>query len=294
MNGVLSNKKAIFILVAPGLLLFFFMIGIPVIMSGYYGVTDWKGIGSYQYVGFENFKQILFHDPTFWRSLWNAILLAAATVLIQHPIAIFLSILLTHCGRFEKLFQALLFIPAVISVVVTAKLWANIFHPNFGLLNTFLDSVGLSFLTRDWLADPNIAIWAIILVVMWQGFGYALLLYYAGLQAIPSSLYEAAKLDGANYFQLYTRVVIPLLSPVMRIAIIIAVTSSLKQMEIIFLMTNGGPGGRTEFLGNYLYNTAFSSGLYGYGNAISVLFVIFCLIITVVLNKTLKKDVGQY
>ncbi|MDX8362404.1 MULTISPECIES: sugar ABC transporter permease [Bacillaceae] len=294
LHKVLSNKWTIFLLVAPGVSIFFFMIGIPVLMSIYYGSTDWSGIGSYSFIGLDNFKEILFNDSVFWKSLWNAVLLAGATVLIQHPIAILIAIFLTHCGKWEKFFSAIFFIPAVISIVVTSKLWVSILHPNYGLLNKVLDSVGLSFLKQNWLGDPDIAIWSIIIVVMWQGFGYALLLYHSGLQSIPNSVFEAARLDGANNFQLYTKVIIPLLSPVMRIAIVIAVVTSLKQMETVFLMTNGGPGDSTEFLGNYLYNTAFSSSLYGYGNAISVLFVIFCLILTVVLNKTLKKEVGEY
>jgi raffinose/stachyose/melibiose transport system permease protein len=294
LHKLISDKKTIFLLVAPGFLIFLFVICLPVVMSTYYGMTDWRGIGSYSFVGFDNFKQIILHDSVFWRSLWNALLLAAATVFIQHPIAIFLAILLTHCGRWEKLFRVIFFIPAVITVVVTAKLWSSVYHPSYGLLNKVLDTIGLSSLKQDWLGNPDIAIWSIIVVVMWQGFGYALLLYYAGLQGIPKDLYEAGRLDGASNKQLYTKIVIPLLKPMMRVAIVIAVITCLKQMEVVFLMTNGGPGNSTQFLGNYLYKAAFSSSLYGYGNAISVLFVIFCLILTVILNSGLKKDVGEY
>lgn len=294
MHKVLSDKKAIFLLIAPGLILFVFMICVPIIMSAYYGSTDWGGIGKYNFVGLSNYKEILFEDPVFWNSLRNALLLTAATLVIQHPIAVLLAIFLTHCGRYEKVFRTIFFIPAVISIVVTAKLWSGIFHPNYGLLNKFLEGIGLSMLKHDWLGDPHTAIWCIIVVVMWQGFGYALLLYYSGLQGIPKDLGEAAKIDGATHTQLYTRIMIPLLAPMMRVAIIIAVTTCLKQMETVFLMTNGGPANSTQFLGNYIYKVAFSSSLYGYGNAISVLFIVFCLILTVVLNKALKKDVGEF
>jgi raffinose/stachyose/melibiose transport system permease protein len=294
LHQLMSDKKTIFLLVSPGFLLFLFMICLPIIMSIHYGTTDWKGIGGYHYVGIENYKQILFHDGVFWTSLRNALLLAGATVFIQHPVAILLAVLLTHCGKWEKLFRTVFFIPAVISIVVTAKLWSGIFHPNYGLLNKFINASGLSALKQDWLGNPDVAIWSIILVVMWQGFGYALLLYYAGLQGIPKDLIEAGKLDGATNFNLYTRIVLPLLTPMMRVAIVIAVITSLKQMETVYLMTNGGPGNSTQFLGNYLYKAAFSSSLYGYGNAISVLFVVFCLVLTILLNKTMKKDVGEF
>lgn len=294
MNRLMSDKRTIFILVAPGFLILLSMIILPIAMSVYYGMTDWGGIGSFNFIGLENFKNIIFNDDVFKKSLLNALYLTVATILIQHPLAIFLSILITHCGRWEKVLRTVLFIPAIISVVVAAKLWASIYNPQYGLINNVLETIGLSALKQDWLGDPSFAIWAVIAVVMWQGFGYAFLLYYAGLKGVPDELFDAAKIDGAGHFQLYTRIVIPLLAPMMRVAIVIAVITCLKQMEVVFLMTNGGPGSSTQLLGNYLYQTAFSSGLYGYGNAISVVFVIIVLMITVVLNKVLTRDVGEY
>ncbi|RIX60567.1 sugar ABC transporter permease [Paenibacillus nanensis] len=294
MHKLLSNRMTIFVLVAPGLLLFLFMVCFPIAMSAYYGMTDWRGIGDYQFIGLDNYIEILTRDGVFWRSLLNALLLLAATLLIQHPIALLFSIFVTHAGRFEKLFRTVFFIPAVISIVVTSKMWVSVFHPNYGVLNKLLTAVGLESLKQDWLGDPSLAIWCVIFVIMWQGFGYALLLYYAGLQGIPKDLYEAAELDGAGRMKLYTKVVIPLLTPMVRVAVVIAVTACLKQMETIFLMTNGGPLNTTQFIGNYLYKTAFSSSLYGYGNAISVIFVIVCLIMTVMMNRVFKKDVGEF
>ncbi len=293
MHKLMGNKKTIFLLVAPGFLLFLFMVFVPIVMSGYYGTTDWNGMSAYKFVGLDNYIHVI-NDEIFWRSLWHAVLLALATVLLQHPFAILIGILLTHTGRWEKVFRTIYFIPAVISVVVVAKLWQGIFQPSFGFLNKFLEAIGLDSLKHDWLGDPNTAIWAIIITVMWQGFGYAFLLYYAGLQSIPREIHEAGMIDGASSFTLYTKIIIPLLAPMMRVAITIAVITCLKQMETVFLMTGGGPFDSTQFLGNYLYKTAFTSSLYGYGNAISVLFVVICLIITVVLNKALKRDVGEY
>lgn len=294
MHKLLSNRLTIFVLVAPGLFLFLFMVCFPIAMSAYYGMTDWRGIGDYRFVGLDNYIEILTRDGVFWRSLLNALLLLAATLLIQHPIALLFSILVTHAGRFEKLFRTVFFIPAVISIVVTSKMWVSVFHPNYGMLNKLLTALGLESLKQDWLGDPNLAIWCVIFVIMWQGFGYALLLYYAGLQGIPKDLYEAAELDGAGRIKLYTKVVIPLLTPMVRVAVVIAVTACLKQMETIFLMTNGGPINTTQFIGNYLYKTAFTSSLYGYGNAISVIFVFVCLIITVIMNRVFKKDIGEF
>lgn len=294
MHRVLSHRPTIAVLVAPGMLLFTAMIFFPTAMSFYYGTTDWSGIGDYRRIGLDNYIQILFHDPTFWRSLGHAVLLAAATVFLQHPVAIFIAAVVSNLGRWEKPLRLAMFVPAVISIVVTSKMWAAVFSAQYGLLNRLLDGVGLSAWKHDWLGDPKTAIWAIIFVVMWQGFGYAFLLYYAGLQRIPDELYEAARIDGASTLKLYTRIVVPLLAPVMRVAIVIAVITCLKQMETVFLMTNGGPGDSTQFLGNYLYTKAFSASQFGYGNALSGLFVLICLAVTIALNRWLSRDVGEF
>lgn len=294
MHKVMSDRRTIALLVIPGLLLFVGIVYFPVVMSAYYGMTDWKGFGATHFVGLHNYVQILTKDAAFWRSLGHAVLLAACTVFLQHPFAIFTAVLLTHAtARWEKIFRTIFFIPTVISVVVTAKMWAAVFSAE-GLVNKVLTGLGLAAWKQDWLGNPKLAIWVIIFVVMWQGYGYALLLYYAGLQGIPKDVYEAAQLDGADKFRLYTKVVVPMLTPVMRIAVVVAIIACLKQMETVFLMTNGGPGNATQFLGNYLYTTAFSASLYGYGNAISVIFVIFCLVITLVMNRVMNRDVGEF
>jgi raffinose/stachyose/melibiose transport system permease protein len=294
MHKVMSDRRVIGLLVIPGLLLFLGLVYFPVIMSGYYGMTDWNGYGAANFVGLQNYVQILLHDGVFWRSLGHALLLAGCTVLLQHPFAILIAILLTHAtSRWEKVFRIIFFIPTVISVVVTAKMWAAVFSAE-GPLNQLLSGIGLDLLKQDWLGDPKIAIWVIVFVVMWQGFGYALLLYYAGLQGVPKEVYEAAQLDGAGHWRIYTKVVVPMLGPVMRVAVVVAIIACLKQMETVFLMTNGGPGNATQFLGNYLYTKAFTSSLYGYGNAISVIFVLLCLLITLVLNRVMHRDVGEF
>lgn len=294
MHKVMSDRWTIALLVVPGLLLFLGIVYFPVVMSGYYGMTDWTGYGTARFIGLQNYAQILFHDAVFWSALGHALLLAASTVFLQHPFAIFTAVLLTHCtGRWEKIFRTVFLIPMVISVVVTAKMWAAVFSPE-GLVNKALVLLGLEGWKQDWLGNPKLAIWVIIFVVMWQGYGYALLLYYAGLQGIPKDVYEAAQLDGADSWRLYTKVVVPMLTPVMRIAVVVAIIACLKQMETVFLMTNGGPGNATQFLGTYLYNKAFTASLYGYGNAISVVFVVICLVITLVLNRAMHRDVGEF
>ncbi len=295
MHSILRNRLSIFLQVVPGLVIFLFAVFLPIILSVYYGMSDWNGIGAINIIGFKNFEQILFNDPTFWRCLLNALLLSIGLIFIQHPLCIAVAILMDRAGGYiEKVFRAIFFIPCVISVVVTSRMWVSIYDPNFGLLNKFLDGVHLGFLKQQWLGDPKLVLFFILVIIMWQGFGWGLLYYYAGLKGIPGDLYEAAEIDGCSGLNLHLRITVPLLQPVIRVNVTLAVISALKQMETIFLTTNGGPGDVSQFLANYLYRKAFDSYEYGYGNAISVLFVIVCLVVTIFMNKVIRRDNIEY
>lgn len=289
MDMIRQRKSTIFMLVFPGLLIFAFAVLYPIIKSMFYGMTDWQGIGEYNFVGFENFKNVVLKDKVFRASLLNAAILASATVFIQHPIAMFFAILVDKIkGKLESFFRAVFFIPCVISIVVTSKMWVNLFNSNYGLVNRLLELINLNFLKHDWLGDPDVALLSIIFVIIWQGFGYAFLIYYSGIKGVPEELYEAAKIDGANAWQYFMKITLPMLKPVIFVNISIAITSSLKQMEPIFLMTNGGPGTKTQFVANYLYTQAFNAKKYGYANAISLVFVIICVIVTAIVQKVFK------
>ncbi len=291
MNEVFSNKKMIFLLVFPGILIFMFAIMVPVILSGYYGLTSFSGIGKPHFIGIKNYVSIITEDKVFWISLRNALILGICYVVLQHPVCITVAILIDKLGgRLEKVFRAILFIPCVISIIITSKMWVSILDPQFGLLNKLLDSLGLKALKLEWLGNPTVALCSIIFIIIWQGFGWGVLFYYAGLKGIPEEMYEAAKMDGATFFRSHLLITLPMLAPVIRTQVTLAFIVALKQMESVFIVTNGGPSDKTQFLANYLYTKAFNSGEYGYANAISVIFVVACLIITVSLNKLVKNQ----
>ncbi|MCL6443163.1 MAG: sugar ABC transporter permease [Alicyclobacillus sp.] len=294
MNQLLSDKRTIFWLVAPGFIFFVALVFVPIAFSVYYGFTNWDGYGTYHFIGFQNFSQILTGDPIFWHALLDAILLGFITVLIQHPLAIFIAMMVQRCGRFEKPLRTVIFIPSIISTFVTSQMWVSVFSTQFGLLNRVLTDIGLGSWTQDWLGDPTLAIGCIIFVVMWQGFGYAFLLYYSGIKGIPEELHEAALLDGANERNYVWHVMLPLLTPVIRISVVLAIVAGFKQFETVYLMTRGGPANSTQFLAMYLYDKAFQQSLFGYGNAISVLFVIICMGVTLFLNRFIRRDVGEF
>ncbi|NBD25764.1 carbohydrate ABC transporter permease [Paenibacillus glycinis] len=294
MHRMMSDKRTIFLMMAPGFAVFFAIVFIPVFVSLFYSFTDWDGISAYRMVGLHNYRELLLHDPVFWKALRNAFLLGGAFLLIQHPLAVATAMILQYCGRAEKALRTILFIPSIISGFVTSKMWVQILSTQFGLLNRLLDAVGLSTWRQDWLGSSSWAIASIIFVAMWQGFGYAFLLYYTGVKGIPQDLHEAARLDGATAWQLNTRIVLPLLQPVIRTSIILAFIAAFKQMDTVYLMTQGGPDNSTQFLATYLYQKAFSINLYGYANAISVLFIIVCLLVTAALNRMGRQEVGEF
>jgi len=295
MHKILSNKLTIFLLVFPGLLLFIFALFVPIFLSVYYGMTDYSGMGKLNFIGFDNFINIFTNDPVFWHSVRNALLLGIGFVVIQHPLCIVFAILLDRIGnKIEKVYRTVFFIPCVISTVVTTKMWVNILDPNVGMLNKVLDAVGLGFLKQEWLGNPKTALLSVLFICIWQGFGWGMLIYYSGLKGISEELYEAAKIDGATSMQVYSRITLPLLKPVIRINVTLAMIAALKQMETVYLATNGGPGDATQFLANYLYIRAFSRFEYGYANAISVIFVIICLLATIISNKLLASDKEGY
>ena len=291
-----ERRAVIAALVLPGAAVRVFALVVPLGFSVYYSLTDWAGFGEYRNVGLDNYREILTEDPVFWRSLWNVGLLMVATIFVQNPVAFAIAAVLSKISvRVSRALRTAYFVPAALSLVIVAKLWVELFKPNAGLVNKLLIAVGLKSLAMSWLSDPRTAVWAVIWIIVWQGFGWALLFFYAGLMTVPREIEEAARIDGASWFQVYTRIIIPYLAPVISAVIVIDVVSSMKQMELIYLSTAGGPGQLTQFIGVYLYQKAFVAGEYGYGNALSVVFVVISIGLTLIVQRALRalpREVG--
>lgn len=286
MKKLYSNKPVILSLVLPGLLVFLFAVLAPICLSIYYGFTDYSGMGEARLIGFDNYAN-LFHDSAFGRSLKNSLLLAIGFICIQHPLAILVAAVLDKLqGKAEGIFRCIYFIPNVISVAVIAYLWKFIYNPDFGLLNNIAKAFGHPG-KINWLSQQN-AIWSVLIVLIWHGFGWGMLIYYTGIKNIDPVLYEAASIDGANWWTTFMRITLPMMKPVIQINVTMAIISALKQMETVYLLTNGGPNNSTQFVANYLYQQAFKAFKYGYGNAIGVVFIIICVLATVTLNTIFK------
>lgn len=283
------SRAAIAGLMVPGLAVLAFSVVVPLGFSVYFSFTDSAGFGDYQNVGLDNYRTILTDDPVFWRSLRNVVLLIAATIFVQNPIAFVLAAVLSRLSaRMSRILRTVYFVPAVLSLVIVAKLWVDVFNPTYGVLDKLLRAVGLDAIAVSWLSNPHTAIGAVIWIIVWQGFGWALLFYYAALMTVPRELEDAARVDGATGLALYRHVIIPYIAPVIATVIVNDVISSMKQMELIYLTTAGGPGQLTQFLGVYLYQKAFVTGEYGYGNALSVVFVAVSIALSAVVLRGMR------
>jgi glucose/mannose transport system permease protein len=252
-------------------------IGWNVIVS----LSDWKGLTpSYNIVGFDQYSS-LFNDPVFLTSLKNNLILITLFVPGSLFLGLFLAILLDLKVRGEGVFRGIYLLPFALSFVVTATLWAWMYNPSIGVINTLLGKTGLEILKSRWITDSNIAMYCVVLAIIWQFSGYTMLIFLAGIRAIPESQIRAAEVDGASGFDLYKRVVIPQLKAPALSAFVVLVVFALKAFDFIFVLTGGGPGYSTYVLPIMMFRETFSMTHFAYGAAIAT--ILFLLALAIVL-----------
>jgi raffinose/stachyose/melibiose transport system permease protein len=292
LDKVMSNKKIIALYVLPALLVIMAVVYIPIMLTAYYGLNEWNGIGAMTFIGLDNYQALL-SDGKFWDSAWHSLLLAvfsAASLMIYLAVAMVLASKIKGANLFRKIYL----IPMLLSSVAIAQLWLRIYHPTNGIVNSFLESIGITN-PPAWLAEPSLVLFALFIPILWQYAGFYILIYYAALKNIPASLVEAAKIDGATSLQIAFRIKLPLIMEVIKVTIVLAVVGSLKYFDLIFVMTDGGPNGASEVMASYMYHTAFRAYDFGYGSAIGFFLLVICLIVTWVIRKlTASKETIQY
>jgi multiple sugar transport system permease protein/raffinose/stachyose/melibiose transport system permease protein len=274
-----------YLFIAPIVIFFVVFVGYPFLRSFYLSLTSWSGFGTPRFVGLKNFT-VMVDDPVFWKALGNTFLFTGATTVLQTALPLLLAVLLNKGWRLGVLFRTLIFIPAVISLVVTGVLWQLIYEPNFGTLNEILRRTGLGALAHPWLGDPHTVLPALIVVSLWQSLGLFMLIYLAGLQGIDPTLYEQASIDGADGRQKFFHITVPMLRTVSGVVIILNLINGFKTFDVIYVMTGGGPNRASEVLGTYLYGLAFGSTAggvpaLGYATAVSMVIFVLCLVATI-------------
>jgi ABC-type sugar transport system permease subunit len=293
----LRQRAVGYAFVAPIAAFFAVFVGYPFLHSFYLSLTEWSGFTSPRFVGLDNF-QTLIHDPVFWKALRHTLLYTAATTILQTTLPLLLAVFLNRGWRGGVAFRTLLFVPVVISFVVTAVLWQMIYDPSFGTLNRALSEIGLGGLAHPWLGDSATVLPAIVLVSLWQSVGFYMLIYLAGLQSIDPTLYEAAKIDGANARQELLKITVPMLRTVTAVVVLLNLINGFNTFDVIYVMTGGGPDRGSEVLGTYLYKLAFGSETgavpsFGYATAISMVVFLLCMVATVVhLRLARRRYVG--
>lgn len=281
MQKILSNKKAIVLFMSPTMLLMAIFVVVPICMSVYYSLLDWDGIGEGTFIGMKNYIELL-GDERFLNSVKNSLLYAACSLLIQLPISLILAIVVANVSKGEKFYRTTFFIPVIISSVVIGQLWQKVYNGDYGLLNAFLSMIGIQ--GQDWLGQESTALIAAFIPNLWQYIGYHMLIMYAGIKSISPDINEAARIDGANRFQIAWKITIPLLKPILQVCVTFSLIGALKIFDLIYVLTGGGPFFSTEVPTIYMYKTIFDSFDYGYGSAIAIFVIIECMILTFVLR----------
>lgn len=266
-----------------GLLLFW--VG-PVIASFFISFTDWELVGKPIWVGFENYKN-LFNDKLFIKSLVNTAYYTILSVPLKMVLSLLLAVAMNQKLKGIVFFRTAFFLPHISSMVAIALLWKWIYNSEYGLLNYLIGLIGLS--PQNWLGNPKLAMPALVLMSVWKGLGYDMMIWLAALQGIPEDLYEAARIDGATRWQQFKNITIPLLSPTTFMLLILGIIGSFKVFEQSYVMTSGGPAYATHTLVLYIYSNAFEWLRMGYASAMAYILAIIIFIVTVIQLKAQKK-----
>ena len=272
----MKNKQYPIYFSFGALILYSVFFVIPSFIGFYYSFTDWNRYSSeLNFVGFDNFNTILFSNINYLQSIKNTLIFTVITIMLKTVVALLLALLLTSgVRRFTNVHRMIIYLPAIVPMIVVGIVFKSILHPSTGVLNVFLSAIGLEALAQGWLTNPKLALYSVILVDTWKGIGYIMVILIAGLEAIPREYYEAAKIDGARAWDELRTITIPLLMPALTVVIVLNLLYGLKIFDIVYVLTNGGPGYATETVYTVVFKE-FSKGRYGISTALStLLFVI--------------------
>lgn len=274
----------------PAIILVCLMMYLPFILSGYYSLTEWNGISKEaRFIGVGNFKTIFLESRDFLASLWFTARYTLFFVIFSNVFALALAVVLTKKFRAANFFRGIFFIPYIMSMTIVGFIWKFIFTSGFEKLYEITE---WNVWNLSWLGDTSLVFYSVAFVGVWQSLGFYIVLYIAGLQAVPSDVLEAAVVDGATGSQKFFRVTLPLLGPSFTTCIFMSLTNGLKVFDIILALTKGGPGTATNSVTLQIYKEAFTSNNYGLGSAESIVYFLFVLIITqLVLKGFSRKEV---
>lgn len=275
--------------VLPAFLLYFIFKLAPMIVGIYLSLLNWDGIEDPVFVGARNYVR-MFNDEIVVLALTNNVKYAVATVVGKVVISLFLALLLHQALRGRSFYRTALFLPVVMSFVVVGILWSWLYNTQFGLVNSLLRVLGFDYLIMDWLGDPTVALWSLIIVDIWKWYGFHMVIFLAGLQTIPAELYEAARIDGADRWRQFWHITLPLLQPVMLVNVTISLMGGFNVFDIPYVMTEGGPANSTMVMALHIYVRGFKFYRFGYAAALSYALLTLVTILAAIQMKLMSRS----
>lgn len=279
-NGRLAGMLArtnwtLLLFLLPGLAMYLIFFALPTVAALGMSFTNWDGVSNnFQFVGISNYKRMTTNDPILQQAFFNNIKFTLTVLIFQTVLSLLLALLLIKNTTVNIIYRAIFFFPTVIASVSVALAWILMYDPNIGAINITLEAIGLGALTQSWLGDGNIAIYSLATVQFWQHTGQVMIIFIAGLQAIPKDYYEVAALEGASKIQTFFRITLPLLAPSAAIVMAYTTVQTFRAFDLIIALTDGGPGNATEILSTWIYHSAFRGFDFGYASAGAVLFAV--------------------
>ncbi|GAB1795583.1 carbohydrate ABC transporter permease [Priestia megaterium] len=286
----LKNLGLFALFVGPALLAFCVIVLIPFFTGIYYSFTDWNGVnGTINWVGLDNFKYLFTEDKQFQQSFWVTTKYTVVAIILTNVVGFVLAILVTQMLKTRNILRTVFFMPNLIGGLLLGFVWQFIFVKGFASIGQI---TGISLFELPWLGDAKTAFWGIVIVSVWQGAGYIMLIYTAALQNVPQELIEAAKIDGASRWQILRHITIPMVAPAVTVCLFLTISWSFKVFDVNLSLTNGGPFKSTEMLALNIYTEAFVNNRYGLGEAKALIFFIVVAAITIIqVTYTKKKEV---
>ncbi|UAL54368.1 sugar ABC transporter permease [Bacillus sp. CMF21] len=289
----LNKFVTISLFLAPAIIIYVIYVLYPIFSTLLYSFYEWDGVGAGTYVGLQNYVNLL-SDSIFWTSLTNNTWVVLTSVFVQIPLGLIMALMLLAPIRGIRLFSGVYFFPFLISTVAVGLLWVLMLDPLNGIINQLVSFLG--FENVEWLSKSRTAMFAVLLVIVWQFSPFYMILFKAAIVGIPEELYEAAEIDGANAFTKFFRITFPLLMPTIISSSILAIVGSLKAFDIFYVMTGGGPNHGTELLGTYMFKQAFVNFNMGYASAIGFVMFFLAMIVTIIIQALdfYRKKKGAY
>ena len=290
MSSSARKRLEIAFFVAPALVLFATFVVVPVIQAVRYSTYQWNGLGPMDnFVGFRNYAEAL-ADSVFISAVTHNLIVIVLSIVIQLPLGLAIALLLNREMRGRTALRVIIFVPYVLAEVVAGVVWLMLLQPN-GVIDALFAAVGLGDLTQLWLGNPDVALGTVMFVLTWKYLGLAIILFLAGLQGVPTDLYEAAQLDGASWWQVQRRITIPLLGPTIRTWAFLSMIGSLQLFDMVWILTGGGPANATMTMATYLINQGTNRSLYGYASAVAVIIFVISLVLAALYQMfVLRRD----